>query len=70
MIGLKNTTVTELRICAQPGASIGDCMRDAVMLACQEWQNVVLEHNGRQYRVLCNDLIGCVRKEECTTEPG
>lgn len=71
MTELKNTTVTELHICAKPGASIGDCMRDAALLACQEWRNVTLTHNGRQYRVLCNDLIGCVRevKHEAEARP-
>ena len=62
MENLKNTIITELHIRAKPGASIGDCMRDAALLACQEWRNVTLTHNGREYRVLCNDLIGCVRE--------
>ena len=62
MSDLKYTTITELHICARPGAEIGNCMRDAALLACQEWRNVTLTHNGRQYRVLCNDLIGCVQE--------
>lgn len=71
MSELTYTRVTELHICAQPGSSIGDCTREAVLLACQEWRNVTLTHNGRQYRVLCNDLIGCVKehKAEPTAMP-
>lgn len=61
MIELKHTQVTELHICAGYGESIGDCMREAALLACQEWRNVTLTHNGRLYRVLCNDLLGCVQ---------
>ena len=60
MNGLKNTTVIELHISSNLGASIGECMKEAVLLAAQEWRNVTLTHNGKKYRVLCNDLLGCV----------
>jgi hypothetical protein len=65
----RHINVTEVRISAQPGATIGDCMREAIWLACQEWINVTLVHNGREYLVLCNDLLGCVRPVEQPTEP-
>ncbi len=67
MSKLKHTAVTELHIHARPGASLGDCMREAALMACLRWQNVTLTHQDRQYRVLCNDLIGCVKEQEKIT---
>ena len=62
MIKTEHTEVTELHMTAMPSASIGASMREAVLVACSEWQNVVLTHNGKCYRVLCNDLLGCVEE--------
>ena len=62
MKDMTHTEIIDVRLSAKPGASLGECMRDAVLLACQEWQNVTLIHNGKDYRVLCNDLLGCVEE--------
>ena len=62
MTKIEHTEVTELHMTALPESKLGDCMREAVLVACSEWQNVVLTHNGKCYRVLCNDLLSCVEE--------
>lgn len=62
MISLDSTAVTCIHITARAGANIGDCMREAALLAVSEVQNVELTHGGNTYRVLFNDLIGEVRE--------
>ena len=62
MTKTEHTEVTELYMTALPESKLGDCMREAVLMACTEWQNVVLTYHGRKYRVLCNDLLGCVEE--------
>ena len=60
MTKTEHTEVTELHMTALPESKLGDCMREAVLMACKEWQNVVLTYHGRKYRVMCNDLLACV----------
>ena len=60
MIKTEHTAVTELHITALPEAKLGHCMREAVLVACSEWQNVPLTYQDREYRMLCNDLLSCV----------
>lgn len=60
MPSLKHTAVTELHMTALPDSKLGDCMREAVLVACREWRNVTLTYRDRKYRVLCNDLLSCV----------
>lgn len=60
MTKIEHTVVVELHMSALPAAKLSDCMREAVLVACSEWQNVVLTYHDRKYRVLCNDLLACV----------
>lgn len=62
MIKLKHTEISDIHIYAKPGSSLLSCWREAVLLACLRWKNVTLTHQDRQYRVLCDDLIGCIKK--------
>lgn len=54
----ENIEIIELKISALPGAHIGDCMKDAIELAAKEWRNVRLRHNGKDYTIKVNDLLG------------
>ena len=56
--------VSDIRIRAKPGAAIGQCMREALLVAVQEWVDVVLTHNDKEYRVKVNALLGMVREEK------
>ncbi len=58
----EHTQLTELHMVSLPGSRLEDCMYEAVLMACKEWHNVVLTHHGRKYRVLCNDLLSCVKE--------
>lgn len=60
--GLKHTEVTGIHLAARPGGILGNCIHEALKVATQEWQNVMLIHNGKQYQILCNDLIGCAKE--------
>ena len=61
---LNHTNVIEVHVCARAGAMIGDCLREAILIAVKEWRNVVLVHNNVSYRVSPNDLIASVDKEK------
>lgn len=57
---MKTIEVVELRVSALPGASIGECMKEAIELAAKEWQNVRLSHNNKDYSIKPNDLLASI----------
>jgi len=63
-VKLEHTNVIEVRVSARAGSAIGDCLREAILIAVEEWRNVVLVHNNVSYRVCPNDLIASVDKEK------
>jgi hypothetical protein len=58
----KNIEVVEIRMAALPGAEIGFCLRDAMRRAVQEWKNVSLTHNGREYKIEVNAMLASIRE--------
>lgn len=61
---MKHITVTELKSERKQGSPICECMKEAIVLAANEWRNVVVEHNNRKYIVKPNDLIVSVKESQ------
>lgn len=59
---MRNIEIVELRVTALPGAAIGTCLQDAIRLAADEWRNVRLSHDGKDYLVRPNELLLSVRE--------
>ena len=56
--------IVEIVVHAEPGASLGACMQEAIKLAASEWRNVSLSHNGSEYGIEVNELYAAVKKRE------
>lgn len=63
-MNLKHCEIVGVRLSARPGASIGNCFKDALTIAVTEWRNVKLSHSGIIYKITVNDLVGAIEKEE------
>ncbi len=59
---LKYCEITTLNITARPGAAIGECFREGLMIAIDKWNNVELRHNGRRYKITINKLIETIKE--------
>ena len=59
---MANFQIIEIKVSAVCGANVGDCMRDAIKLAADEWRNVRLIHNGREYLIQPNTLLESCRE--------
>ena len=65
MLKLKNISIVDIRVIAQPGTRIGNCLQEAIKLAVTEWRNVRLEHNAKQYNVNVSKLLEiCINPEK------
>ena len=51
--------ITEIVVHATSGANVGHALKDAIALAANEWRNVRLIHNNKEYTVKVNDLLAC-----------
>lgn len=58
---MKEIVVTEIRAEATPGATITECLKECLVLAASEWQNVILRFNGKEYKIYVNDLLAAVK---------
>lgn len=54
--------VTHLSIHAKLGASVNDCIVEAIQIAVNEWRNVELKHNDKIYKIYINDIFGTVQQ--------
>jgi len=59
-----NLEIVHIEAHAIPGGEIGRCIKEAIEIAVEYWQNVIFSHNGKRYRIDVNDLVGCVKEEE------
>ena len=57
--------VIKVIVTANPGASIGQCIKDAIQIAVTEWRNVQLVHNGKEYIIYVNDILETVKERPC-----
>ena len=56
--------IKDVRMCAEPGETVGEALREALRLAVTEWRNVQLEIGEECYRVCANDMfMACQRIE-------
>jgi hypothetical protein len=53
----KSIVIVSIHVEANSGAAIGDCLRDCMKLAINEWRNVELKHNDRIYRIKVNAML-------------
>lgn len=58
---MKDLEITGIHADATPGSALGNCVREALQMATQEWRNVYFTHNSKTYRVLVNDLVAEVK---------
>lgn len=63
MINFKNIDVEEIKTCATPGASIGACIKEAMLLAVNEDKKVSLIHNEKEYVINPHDWCERIYKQ-------
>ncbi len=61
MKSTKNLRIDEIRATAVSGATVTECVQEAILIAATEWINVSFEHNGSMYHVDIADLNRCVK---------
>ena len=59
---LKYTEIRHLVLEPKSGSHISNCLRDALKLATKEWCDVVVVHNGRNYKVSINKLLDTIEE--------
>jgi hypothetical protein len=59
---MKAISVTRIEVHANPGAVIGECMKEALELAAHEWRNVRLTHSSGEYMIRPNDMIASIEQ--------
>lgn len=59
---MESIRIDEIRVSANLGANVGECIKECIELAAREWHNVTLTHNGKEYRILCNELFSTVKE--------
>ena len=60
----KSIEIGKVHVSARHGSSVGECIRDAILLAVKEWRNVELVHNQKVYQVIVNDLLCSVKEDK------
>ena len=58
---LLHTEKLSILINARGGATFDDCIRDGIALSARERANVTVVHNGKEYRVILNELFNTVQ---------
>jgi hypothetical protein len=58
----KEVRVEKIVISAKAGASVCDFIREGLLIAITEWNNVELSHNGKKYSIKPNDLFESVKE--------
>ena len=61
---MKHIQIAHIKVGAIPEANFGECIREALIIATKEWQNVILTHNGKKYRIFVNDLFATVSEDK------
>ena len=61
---IKEIEITKIVVAATPGAHIGACIKECLILATKEWRNVELLFNGKVYVIRPNDLLGAVKEKD------
>ena len=56
-ISTKSITAFEVKVYANPGASLAQCIKDCIILSISEWRDVTLTHNNREYKFTAEDLF-------------
>jgi hypothetical protein len=56
--------INEVVVHASPGSNIGDCIREAWALAIERWNNVILIHNSKRYKINVNDIYAITKEEK------
>jgi hypothetical protein len=59
----KNIEALEVIARCGAGAAIGDCVRDAIVMAFEEMRTVKFKHNEREYVVNPKDLADTIYKQ-------
>ena len=62
MMDFKHCDIAKIKLSALPGASVGECFKEALTLAITEWRNVELMHNDKRYQVLINRILGTIEE--------
>ena len=60
----KFTELKEVVLSATPGSPIGECMREALLMAATEWRNVKLIHNGKNYYAKPNRMLETIISDD------
>ncbi len=61
---LQNTTAKYIKIQAESGQCLDNCVIEAIELSMQEKVSVYLDHNGHSYHANFKELLRQVRKEQ------
>jgi len=57
-----NILTTKIVVHAIVGGNLASCIREALWLAVDKWENVELTHSEKVYRINVNDLILCAKE--------
>jgi hypothetical protein len=60
---MEQIEITEIKVTAKAGASIGRCLQESLKLATTEWRNVRLFFNGKQYLIQPNELLAACKED-------
>jgi hypothetical protein len=60
----KNIEVNEIIVRAKAGSNIGECIREAWALAIERWNNVILIHSDKEYKIFINKIYQIVEEKE------
>ena len=60
---MRNITVVEIRVDADPGCLLRECLRDSISLAMKDDMVVRLRHNASDYVISPNQLIESIEKK-------
>ena len=58
---LEFTNLVSIKIKAIGGASLSDCIREAIVVSAQQVCDVILVHNDKEYMVRWNELNKAVK---------
>jgi len=59
----KSIEITKIYSEAKKGANIRDCIKEAIILASENWANVELIHNNRAYIIYINDIFLSIQSD-------
>ena len=57
---MKSIETTSIRVSGKPGNNITDCLREAASVALETQQTVVLEFNGKDYKITASKIINSI----------